>query len=82
MRKDKIRSRVRSVISSISKINEFKDDDDIFEKGIIDSLAAIKLICRLEEEFRIKIAQDEIKKENLKSIQDMVALIKNKIQGG
>ena len=55
-------------------------DEDLLEKGIIDSLGIMKLILFMEETFGIAVADDEIVPENFQTVNMMVKFIKQKIQ--
>ena len=43
-------------------------DADLFEAGILDSLAFIDLVVYLEQQFDIRISADELEPENFRSI--------------
>jgi methoxymalonate biosynthesis acyl carrier protein len=43
-------------------------DADLFEAGILDSLAFIDLVVFLEQEFGLRISPDELEPENFRSI--------------
>lgn len=79
MADSKIKNKIRSILSKISKVNNFKDGEDILQAGIVDSLGAITLIYKLEEGFKIKIGQDEIKRENINTVSNIAAFIKRKV---
>jgi acyl carrier protein len=54
------------------------DDDSLLEKGIIDSTGVLELILYLEEEFGIKIEDEEVIPDNLDSVSNIEILIRNK----
>jgi acyl carrier protein len=56
----------------------FSNDDSFLENGIIDSTGVLELILFLEENFSIKILDDEIIPDNLDSINNLIAFIGNK----
>lgn len=55
-----------------------KDDDSLLGKGIIDSTGALELIYFLEEEFGIKVADDEMVPDNLDSVNKVLAYLARK----
>ena len=57
---------------------QFTDDDSFMEKGILDSTGILDLILFLEENFDIKVEDDELIPENLDSINNLVAFISGK----
>ena len=54
------------------------DDTSFLEEGIIDSTGVLELVTYLEEEFNIKIEDDELIPENLDSINNVTAFLQRK----
>ena len=54
-------------------------DDEILEKGILDSPAIIKLILFIEKKYKVTIEQDEMNIDSFSSINQIEKLIKSKI---
>lgn len=61
---------------------EFSDTDSFMEKGIIDSTGILEVITYIEENFIIKIEDDELIPENLDSISNIVNFIERKVKEG
>ena len=61
---------------------EFKDSDSFMENGIIDSTGILEVIAYIEENFNIKIEDNEIIPENLDSISNIVNFIARKVKEG
>jgi acyl carrier protein len=61
---------------------EFSDSDSFMEKGIIDSTGILEVITYIEENFDIKIEDDELIPENLDSIFNIVNFIDRKVKEG
>lgn len=59
--------------------NGLDDDDSLLENGIIDSTGVLELILFLEENFQIKVNDDEILPENLDSVNNICNFAKIKI---
>ena len=57
---------------------KFTDDESFMEKGILDSTGILDLILFLEENFEIKVEDDELIPENLDSINNLVAFLGRK----
>jgi acyl carrier protein len=53
----------------------------LIEAGVIDSTGVLELVGFLEEEFGIRIADEELVPENLDSIDNIVRFVERK-QGG
>jgi acyl carrier protein len=56
-----------------------KDDTSFLEEGIIDSTGVLELITFLEEEFGIKVEDEELIPENLDSIDRVTHFLQKKI---
>ena len=65
---DDIKQKVRAFLSKNKSTEQIKDEDDLFEKGFVDSLFSLQLIMYLEKEFHIKIKNKDIKEDNFRSI--------------
>ena len=59
--------------------NGLDDDDSLLENGIIDSTGVLELILFLEENYQIKVNDDEILPENLDSVNNICNFAKKKI---
>jgi acyl carrier protein len=57
---------------------ELKDDEPLFESGIIDSLGLIKLIAFIEKNFNVFIDISEIMIENFNTLNDIMEVLKSK----
>ncbi len=55
------------------------DDTSFLEERIIDSTGILQIISFLEEEFAIKINDDEILPENLDSLNHITAFLNSKL---
>jgi len=61
--------------------NGLSDDTSFLEEGIIDSTGVLELITFLEDEFLIKIKDEEVIPENLDSINNLNVFLEKKTQG-
>jgi acyl carrier protein len=55
-------------------------DDSFLDKGIIDSTGILELIFFIEEEFGVKVEDDEMIPENLDSVNNAIKYLKTKIK--
>jgi acyl carrier protein len=69
--KDQIRQFVTEELAAAKGINEVRDDESLIDNGVVDSLGIFRLVTFLEENFGVKVADEEISAENLQSI-DMI----------
>ena len=78
-----IRSEVRTYILDEflpdSEPDELEDDMALASGGILDSIATVKLVTFLEEEYGIEVGAHEM--GDLDSIDDIVTLVESKQSG-
>ena len=55
-------------------------EEDLLEKGIIDSLGIMKLITFIEQTFGIKVNDEEIVPENFQNLNSIAGFIDQKMQ--
>jgi methoxymalonate biosynthesis acyl carrier protein len=73
-----IKETVRSFILSSIAIKALKDDDDLFESGIVNSLFAVQLMTYIEKAFGIEVGMDDLEMENFKSLNATTAFVLRK----
>jgi len=60
---------------------DFPEESSFLENGIIDSTGVLELVTFLEENFGIKVEDDEIIPENLDSIKNIKQYLRYKLNG-
>jgi acyl carrier protein len=55
--------------------NLFASDDSLLEKGIVDSTGVLELIAYLEQNYKMKINNDELIPENLDSLDNIASFV-------
>ena len=58
--------------------NALADGDSFLDKGIIDSTGILEVIMFIEDEFGVKVEDDEMIPENLDSVANIAAFINKK----
>lgn len=75
-------SKVREFILDNYLYSDNQDDlnnsDSFLDKGIIDSTGILEVILFLEEEFGIKVDDEEMVPENLDSVDNILSFIQKK----
>jgi acyl carrier protein len=61
---------------------ELQDDTPLITGGILDSIATLKLVAFLEEQFGISIAAHEADVDHLNTLNDIASLVAGKRKGG
>ena len=76
-----IKSKIRDFIVEnflFGSADELNDDSSFLDGGIIDSTGVLELVEFLEEDFSISIDDEELIPENVDSINNVAAFLKNK----
>jgi len=73
--KDQIRDFILENLASVKGITSFQDDESLMDNGVIDSLGIFRLVSFLEEDFGVRISDEEINPENLKSVDTIEQLV-------
>lgn len=63
-------------------LDSLKDSDNLFTAGAMDSLILIQFVLGVEDEFKIRLANDEINYEQFQSFQKIAELLKSKYNQG
>lgn len=80
-----VQQRVRQFVLEnfyVSDPSEVAHDTLLVTTGFIDSTGMLELITFLEQEFKIRISDDETTAENLESIERVAAFVERKLRGG
>lgn len=57
---------------------DFSEEDSFLDNGVIDSTGVLELVTFLEDEFNIKVEDEEIVPENLDSLKNLLDYIQVK----
>lgn len=71
----RMKEKIRQFLAKNKNTENLTDDDDLFEKGFVNSLFALQLILFLEKEFRVRIPNDVIKEDNFRSVNAIVGTV-------
>lgn len=56
-----------------------KDDTELKESGILDSLSTLKLVSFLEEQFQVEFEANDLDAGNLASVESIERLVRSKM---
>jgi acyl carrier protein len=78
MSDEHIKSRVRAVVNKVMVDHDeaTSDQDNLFNLGI-DSVAAMMLICELEETFSLDLSETDLRYENFSTIDGITQTIES-----
>ena len=79
-------ARIRDfLVQDVLYDRELKDlplEDNLLEKGLLDSLAILKVVTFCEEEFDVKIPDQDVLPDNMESVRAIAALVERVRKGG
>lgn len=78
--KEKVRGYIDENLLIFGEKVTFTDEDNIFERGFVNSLFAMKLLTYVEQEFKIVVESEDMEISNFNSVNNIVKLIEKKIQ--
>ena len=78
--KDQIREFIQRDLASAKGVDTFSDSESLMESGVIDSLGIFRLVAFLEETFRVRIGDEEITHDNLKSVDSIEQMVVSKLK--
>jgi acyl carrier protein len=76
--KDKVRNYVLDNFLFTDDQSQLKDDDSFMDKGIVDSTGMLEIIYFIEDEFAVKVEDEEMVPENLDSVDNIVSFVERK----
>ncbi len=76
-----VKDTVRRFILSSINVVDLKDDDHLFESGLVNSLFAVQLMTFIEKTFAIEVGMDDLDIENFKSLNAAAAFVVRKNGG-
>jgi acyl carrier protein len=77
--KDAVKSYILKEFLPGEDANELTDNTPLVTGGILDSLATLKLVSFLEEQYGIAVQAHEADVEHLDTVQDIAALVRSKM---
>lgn len=78
MIKDRLRLYILENFLFTDDQSELKDDDSFMERGIIDSTGILEVIFLIEEEFSVKVENEDMVPDNLDSVNKIVSFVERK----
>ncbi len=82
MDQNELRKSVRNFIQEnfiFDKDYSFQDDSSFLDEGIIDSTGILELVAFLEENFHIKVEDEELIPDNLDSVNNIIHYLQKKV---
>ena len=78
--KEKLRNFILKELCQDGNIKSLQDDEQLIEKGIIDSVGIVSLLAYLDENFGILLSEEELSPKNFATLQSICDLVAKKLQ--
>ena len=75
---EKILAFIKENMAIIDENISIDENDNIFEKGFVDSMFAMQLVSFVENEFNIKLENEDLDLSNFSSISNIVRFLEQK----
>lgn len=72
---EEIKAIVTKFIQSKKEDVKLEGDTNLFENGFVNSLFALDIVTFLEKTFKIRLGKNDINKDNLSTVNKIVALV-------
>ena len=70
--------KIRTFLSRYVRAADWRDSDDIFAMGFINSLFAMQLVLWVEKEFVISVENDDLEIGNFNSVDNIAGFVARK----
>lgn len=74
-----VRARIRSYFDRVVA-DRVGDEEDIFARGIVDSMFGIQLVAFVEDEFSIVVEKNDLDIRHFSSIAALAAFVESKLR--
>ncbi len=72
------KSQIRDYLERVTRHPDLRDDQNIFDDGIVNSIFAVELVVFIEDRFDITIENDDLDFANFASIDAIAAFVARK----
>jgi len=77
---DQIKERVRRFVDPLAPNHRFRDGEDIWTTGWVNSLEAVQLVLYLEREFDISIPAGDRRLDNFRSLDAIATYVVRQVR--
>ena len=74
-----MKKKIREFLGRYFEERDVKDNDNIFELGLVNSLFAMQLVNFVEQEFDITVENEDLDLDNFKDINSILSLVESKM---
>ena len=75
-----MKEKVLEIFIEVTGNDEFEEDLDLnlFDAGLLDSLAIIEVLLQIEEKLGIKLQPTDLEREDMSTVNKMTAFLENR----
>lgn len=78
---DEIQSKIKAFLGKYIR-KQYRDDDHLFELGLVNSLFAMQLVNFLEKTFELSVENEDLEIQNFQSVQAICRFVERKTAPG
>ena len=77
-RQEIVKDYVTRELADDGKGTDLKEGDNLLANGIMDSLGVLKLVSFIEQEFDIRVPDEDVTVQNFRTLKDIAHYLENK----
>jgi D-alanine--poly(phosphoribitol) ligase subunit 2 len=81
MTHEEVEEKMLDMLEEVCGDEEVRDhrDEDLFELGFLDSMAAVELLVDIEDEFDVSIAPTEVEREEMNTVNLIIEQVEKRL---
>lgn len=81
MTHEEVEEKMLDMLEEVCGDEEVRDhrDEDLFELGFLDSMAAVELLVDIEDEFDVSIAPTEVEREEMNTVKLIIEQVEKRL---
>ena len=79
---EQYRKKIREILREVNPYEDFEDDTNLNETGVLSSLTLMYLVTELEEIYEIVIKEEDMIPEKFSSVNEVAKLIETEMNRG
>ena len=82
MTHEEVEAKMFDLLEEVCGDSEVRDhrDEDLFELGFLDSMAAVELLVEIEDSFGVSIAPTEVERSEMNTVNLIIYQVEKRLQ--
>ncbi len=82
MAHEEVEERILDLLEDVCGDPEVREhrDEDLFELGFLDSMAAVELLVDIEDDFGVSIAPTEVERDEMNTVNLIIYQVEKRLQ--